>query len=96
MSLLVSKPEIKALAAFILGRGEVVQTLFLAHSVPAGITRLVPPHVVDLGQDVNTNVTAGNREQLAVTTAVERCIVGAVNVGRDNTTSLDDHVVAGS
>jgi len=50
------EPEIQPLIALIRSRGQVVHPLFLGHRIPFGRPRLVPPDVVDLGQDVETDI----------------------------------------
>jgi hypothetical protein len=52
----MSKPEIQPLVAFISCRSQVVDSFSLSHGIPLSIPRLISPHVVNLGHDVQPDV----------------------------------------
>lgn len=90
----MTEPKVESLISSVLCRVEVLQSLRLGHGIPPLIAPLVPPHIVDLDQTVDYNVHAHNGEQLLLAAAVLRGVVGSVDVGGNDGTSLHKHVVA--
>lgn len=93
---LVVKPEVQALVALILGRVDVVLALGGCPGVPDFVTAAVDPAVVKVHRKIQEDDADVNADQGAVAPAVARRIVGAVDVGVDDTAGLAAHVVHGS
>lgn len=87
------KPEIQSLVTLVGGCGEIVHPLIFSHSIPLGSSSLVPPDVVDLSQDVDTDVAQTQREKSTVAALIARCVIGSVDIRCDDTGGLDEHVV---
>jgi hypothetical protein len=86
--------EVQPLVPFIRCCVQILNSLLGCHSLPLSVTLAVTTDVIGLDERVQYNVHANNRQELFVTTVVIGRIVGAVNVGTDDTGSLDEHVVA--
>lgn len=66
----VCKSKVQTLVSFILGSLQVLQLLFLGHSIPFRIARLVTPDVVRFSQAVEAKITNRYSEQSPVTAGI--------------------------
>lgn len=89
------KPEIQPLIPLIRSRGQIPHPLLLRHRGPLGRPTLIPPHIVELGQDIEPDIQHGQRQQSAVPALVAGRVVGAVDVRCDDARGLHEHVVQG-
>ena len=89
------EPEVQPLVTLILRVLQILMLLILAHRTPLLLPRAVAPSVVQPSEDEQTKRKHIDANQCAVSTEVLRLVVLAVDVGRDDSTHLHHHVVAG-
>ncbi len=75
------EPEVQPLAARVLGGGQVLVALGLAHGGPAFLAVGVAQHVVALDGDDEDDVPRDQAQQYLVAAPVQRGIVGLVDLG---------------
>jgi hypothetical protein len=93
-SLLMSEAEVQPLVPFVLSVGKIVQTLGLCHRVPLLVPLLVAEDIVGLNEEIQNDVHASDPEQGTISSHIDGLVIVAVDVGRDNTAGLNEHVVA--
>lgn len=67
--------EVKSLISFILGRCQIMESLFLSHGIPFLVPLVVSPDVIDLHQHVENDVHASDGEELLIPAPIERCVI---------------------
>jgi len=92
---LAREAEVQPLVALVLGIGDIVALLLLAHSRPLRLLLLVPPHVVDLRAHEQHNRQDVDADEGFVAAVIERFVVCAVDVRGDDRSGLHAHVVEG-
>lgn len=92
---LARKAEVQPLVALVLGIGDIVALLILAHSRPLSLLLLVPPHVVQLCSYEQHNGQNIDAEESFVALVVERLVVRAIDVRGNDCSGLHAHVVEG-
>lgn len=109
---LMLEPEIESLVSFIGCCSKIGKSLFFSHCFPFLCSGPVTPHIVQLREDIDNDVHAGDAEEGTIAMNITRSITYPslvsnkpweqngelltryVDVGGDDTASLDEHVVA--
>lgn len=76
----MSKPEVQSLVALILRCAQVHILLLIIHGVPPCSLGLVPPHVVPLDEDNESNVPRANGNKHLVPAVIIWLIVLAIDL----------------
>lgn len=71
----VRESKVQSLIPLIRCRFQVLQLLVLSHRIPLGVTALVAPHIVGLGQEIQSDIHHGNAEEGPITAIVIGCII---------------------
>ncbi len=90
---LVCKPEIQSLVSFVGRCCQVFDSLVLSHRTPFRFSSLVYPDIINLGQNVNSDVENTQRKENTISSLVSRSIIGTIDVRCNNTTSWHEHVI---
>lgn len=90
---LMLEAKVQTLIAFIIRILDVVFPLLNTHSIPLLGQTLISPDVVDLGNQKQHDRKDIQADQSTVTTFVQWCVAGLVDIGRYDVTNLYSHVV---
>ena len=63
------------------------------HTLPPTTPHLIPPNIIYLRQTINNNIHNTESDQCLVPLSVQRSIALSIDVGDDDPTDLDEHVV---
>lgn len=88
----VGKPKVQAPVAPVALGLEIRGLIVRRQGVPGALSRAVTPHVVGLCANQQDNVPGDEGEQDAVAAAVERRVVGAVDVGAEDGAGLGERM----
>ena len=92
-SLLMSEPEIQPFIALIFCSIQICLLFFSRHRWPNLLPAIILPDIIKLGQDVEYDIQGNNSQQYLVATVVIGSIIGAIDVGVDDTAELTTHVI---
>lgn len=87
------KPEIQSLVTFVLRRRQVVVLLLPAHAIPNPLPLLIHINIKRLRPKKQQKVHRTNRHQHLITPPIQRFIVLAIDIRRNDITRLDAHII---
>lgn len=90
------EPKVQSLIAQVSGGCKVMSLFLRSHGIPYCCSRLIAPYVVCLDSKEQEYVKDTDGNQDLVTSAIQRRIICLVDIGVDDVSKLDHHIVDGS